>query len=98
MDMCTCSRYLPLEALIVESGWRRLGRKSHPTNRSYPAMKFTPTVEKQIFQAVALARSLIAMGDPPIAACSLAATRFNVDRTTVEKLATEAIQGCRSTR
>ena len=61
-------------------------------------MKFTPTVEKQLFQAVALARSLIGTGDSPTAACSLAAARFNVDRTMVEKLVTVAIQGCRSAR
>ena len=61
-------------------------------------MKFTAMVEKQVFLAVALTRSMIEAGDSPAAAVSLAAARFKVDRDTVEKLVTVAIQGCKRAR
>ena len=61
-------------------------------------MKFTPMVEKRVFQAVALTRALIEEGNSPAAAASLAASRFNVDRAMVEKLVTVAIQGCKNAR
>jgi hypothetical protein len=61
-------------------------------------MKLTPTEEKRLFQAVALTRSMIDAGNSPAAATALAAARFNVDRGTVEKLVTVAIQECKQAR
>ena len=61
-------------------------------------MKLAPNEEMRIFQAVAFARSMIEAGNSVVAAASMAASKFNVDRDKVEKLVAVAIQECKKAR